>query len=200
MTIVCIVGSSKVREDLVVPVVRDILSRYDVHGDYIISGGAKGVDTCAIMMARSMGFDCDVFWPERKIAEDYLERNRRMASMAGHIFVIAVRGSGCYHHGRNPDTDHDRTGGCYTAARCRTGIHNELIIVDPVDGCVISRRTRNPLELSDQGVERFYTPSIRQFTREYNLEYTPLSGMRTFTSRVIHSVTGRGLEPNIRYS
>jgi len=91
-----------------------ILKRYSLD-TIIISGGAKGVDTIAIEVAKEMGFQTETYKPEKEKWKYYKKRNLQIANDCHelHCFSVTVHKKKCYHH--NPPQDHEKTAGCWTA-------------------------------------------------------------------------------------
>jgi len=90
------------------------LNRYNPMKDTIISGGAKGVDSMAIEIARSQGFKVKIFnavIPEWKY---YRERNLLISKNCDELYCISVpvHKIKCYHH--DGLQDHEKTAGCWT--------------------------------------------------------------------------------------
>lgn len=135
MTVIAIVGSSKIPYEMVYPHVERIISERVNSRDIVVSGGARGVDTAVRDVCRERGITFEEFLPRQRTPEEYLARDRRIAECANIIIVIAVKGSGCYHHGEIQSPTHDRTGGCYTA-RCGdpSDTVRFLYIIDPETG------------------------------------------------------------------
>lgn len=93
-----------------------ILKRYDPETDVVISGGAKGVDSIAIEIAKGLGFktDTDPYKPKSEEWESYKERNLKIAEDCDelHCLSIPVHKQKCYHH--RPFGEHEKTAGCWT--------------------------------------------------------------------------------------
>lgn len=94
-----------------------ILQRYDSQNDLIISGGAKGVDTMAIEIAKSMKFQTKVYKPKKKEWQFYKERNLQIAKDCDdlHCISVPVHKTKCYHH--DEPMEHEKTAGCWTACK-----------------------------------------------------------------------------------
>lgn len=101
-----------------------ILKRYSPD-TIIISGGAKGVDTIALEIAKGLGFKTKAYKPE---IEDwapsngkigYKKRNLQIANDCDELycFSVTVRKKKCYHH--ETPQKHEKTAGCYAANKCR---------------------------------------------------------------------------------
>ncbi len=90
------------------------LHRYDSMKDVIISGGAKGVDTMAIEIARGQYFKTEIYdsiLPEWK---HYKERNLLISKNCDELYCISVpvHKIKCYHH--DEPQDHEKTAACWT--------------------------------------------------------------------------------------
>jgi len=98
--------------------IRSILERYRSKPITIISGGAKGVDTLAIEVSRSMGLLTDILGPIMGQGwAGFKERNIRIANECDALYCITVPRRNkdeqkCYHH--TPPQDHRKTAGCFT--------------------------------------------------------------------------------------
>lgn len=99
-----------------------ILKRYSPD-TIIISGGAKGVDTIALEIAKGLGFKIKAYNPEieewvpsnGKIG--YKKRNLQIANDCDELycFSVPVRKKKCYHH--ETLQEHEKTAGCWTARK-----------------------------------------------------------------------------------
>ena len=99
------------------------LKHYDVNETLVISGGAKGVDTLGIEIAKSLGFQTKVFKPEindweptnKKIGFKY--RNIQIAKECDALFcfTVQVHKTKCYHHTNLQE--HEKTAGCWTGLK-----------------------------------------------------------------------------------
>lgn len=87
----------------------------------IISGGAKGVDTFALEIAKDMGFKTLEYKPEKEIWEFYKKRNLQIANDCDELYCFSVSVSQekyyCYHH--NPPQKHKKTAGCWTLKKAK---------------------------------------------------------------------------------
>ena len=83
----------------------------------IISGGAKGVDTIALEIAKDMGFETQQYKPEKEKWKYYKKRNLQIAKDCDELycFSVSVKKVKCYHH--NPPQNHEKTAGCWTAIK-----------------------------------------------------------------------------------
>ncbi len=122
---IAIVGTShtltKNEEQDIEQYITHIISKYGI-GDEIISGGAKGVDTLGLEVAKGLGFKTEVYEPEvnewtppnGKIG--YKKRNLKIAKTCDELYCITIpkrKGEPeCYHH--DPPQDHTKTAGCWT--------------------------------------------------------------------------------------
>jgi hypothetical protein len=115
-----IVGSSKI------PITEETISFVENHvlnypdDTIFLSGGAKGVDTLVEMVCDVVGRELIIHKPKTDNWEGYKERNLKIAHESDKVICIAIRSkdkdSYCYHCGSE---EHERTGGCYTARRCK---------------------------------------------------------------------------------
>ena len=66
----------------------------------IISGGAKGVDTLSLKVAKELGFKTEEYKPEKNELEYYKKRNLQLAEECDELycFSVSVRKTKCYHH------------------------------------------------------------------------------------------------------
>jgi hypothetical protein len=115
-----IVGSSKVPNSLVVRmrnVIEVTLQQFD--NPMILSGGANGVDTIAVGVAKHMGLQIEEYKPKEKLWESYKERNQKIALECDQIYCFAtgLTKTKCYHHTK-PE-NHERTAGCWTLRRVK---------------------------------------------------------------------------------
>lgn len=124
---VAIVGSSKMKfEDCMGTIVK-IIDNEDP--DLIISGGADGVDTSAIIIATKNFIKTKVFQPKTKDWKGYKPRNLLIANECDKLFNIVIKNekSFCYHH---KIKGHVRSGGCYTELKAKEkGKITETIII-----------------------------------------------------------------------
>ena len=90
-----------------------VLKKYSTN-TIIISGGAKGVDTIALDIAKDMGFKTLEYKPEKEQWEFYKKRNLQIANDCDELycFSVSVRKVKCYHH--NAPQNHEKTAGCWT--------------------------------------------------------------------------------------
>ncbi len=90
-----------------------VLKKYPTN-TIIISGGAKGVDTMAIEIAKEIGFKTQEYKPEKEEWEFYKKRNLQIANDCDELycFSVKVRHTKCYHH--KPPQNHEKTAGCWT--------------------------------------------------------------------------------------
>lgn len=102
----------------------EILS-YSKDDTVIISGGASGADYWAEYIAKQNGYDFELYAPQEKSKDFYLARNRAMARMSTRVVSIALplREQRCYHCDKSGrDSNHERTGGCYTLKHASNGV------------------------------------------------------------------------------
>ncbi len=90
-----------------------VLKKYPID-TIIISGGAKGVDSIALEVAKDIGFKTIPYKPEKENWEFYKKRNLQIANDCDELycFSVGVRKVKCYHH--NPPQNHEKTAGCWT--------------------------------------------------------------------------------------
>ena len=83
----------------------------------MISGGAKGVDSIAIEIAKNMGFQTRVHAPQGKEWKYYKKRNLQIANDCDELYCLSipVKKQRCYHH--DTPENHEKTAGCYTASK-----------------------------------------------------------------------------------
>ncbi len=89
----------------------------------IISGGAKGVDTIALEIAKEIGFTTKEkeYKPEKENWEFYKKRNLKIANDCDELYCFSVGVSQekfyCYHH--NTPQKHKKTAGCWTLEKAK---------------------------------------------------------------------------------
>jgi len=107
-----------------------ILKKYSLDV-MIISGGAKGVDTLAIEIAKNMGFQTKVYTPQREEWKYYKKRNLQIANDCDELYCFStcVQKQKCYHH----DTlqNHEKTAGCWTGNKVMNMNKSFHLIVIP---------------------------------------------------------------------
>jgi len=113
---IAIVGSSKLTENEerdVRQTVSYILDRF-TNNIEIISGGANGVDSIAVEIAKSRGLRTQEYLPSSNDWVGYSLRNIQIAKECDELFCITtpVHDKKCYHH--TPEQDHQKTAGCWT--------------------------------------------------------------------------------------
>jgi hypothetical protein len=97
------------------------LQRHSTMNTIVMSGGAKGVDTMAIEIAKGLGFLTKIIKPEVEDWNDvdgkigYKTRNLKLAKECDKLycFSVPVRKTKCFHH-KQPQ-NHEKTAGCWTA-------------------------------------------------------------------------------------
>ena len=123
--IIAIVGSSHASAEMFIPYIRNIVKPYiGVDGFSIVSGGAKGADTAAKMVAEELGITIKEYLPDYKKYPNWLDafraRNQLIAQASNEVWSLALPYSGkkCVHCERaNKDiTNHQKTGGCWTGS------------------------------------------------------------------------------------
>jgi len=92
-----------------------VLKKYDSSQDVIISGGAKGVDTISLEIAKELGFKTKVYNPEKEEWKYYKKRNLEIVQECDELycFSVPVHKTKCYHH--DTPQNHEKTAGCWTA-------------------------------------------------------------------------------------
>lgn len=102
-------------------VVAGRLASLDSSSVVVVSGGATGVDSIAVDVAKSMGFETLVFPPKTHDWPGHKARNIQIAQKAGSIIVIVLplykggRKGECYHCNRvGKNNQHQVSGGCWT--------------------------------------------------------------------------------------
>ena len=101
------------------------LKHYDVNETLVISGGAKGVDTLGIEIAKGLGFQTKEYYPNNVGWEFYRKRNLEMVKDCDQMicFSVPVHKIKCYHHTTwkneteeeyKKRTNHEKTAGCWT--------------------------------------------------------------------------------------
>lgn len=97
-----------------------VLKKYPTN-TIIISGGAKGVDTMALEIAKEIGFKTQEYKPEKEEWEFYKKRNLQIANDCDELYCFSVSVSQkkyyCYHH--NPPQKHKKTAGCWTLEKAK---------------------------------------------------------------------------------
>jgi len=90
-----------------------ILKRYS-DDITVISGGAKGVDSIAIEVAKGLRLKTKIYKPEKQEKEYYFKRNLQIAKECDelHCITVPVHDKECYHH-EKPQR-HQKTAGCWT--------------------------------------------------------------------------------------
>ena len=126
MIYIGIVGSSKAQHNQggVALTVHNILDRYNNRDTTIVSGGAEGVDTIAIGIAKLHGYNVIEYKPDEYNWNGYKKRNLLIANKCDKVYSIALpfiafKGHKCYHCEKiGIDNNHTKTAGCWTAQRC----------------------------------------------------------------------------------
>src|SRR3972149_6309784 len=95
----------------------------------VISGGADGVDTLAIEIAKGLSYPTKEILPRFDGWKAYKERNIAIAQECDILYCIStpIHQTECYHHNMNETTPkHERTGACWTRNRallCGKQVH-----------------------------------------------------------------------------
>ena len=90
--ILAIIGQRELTEEQVSPIVLDAISK--LNPSKIVSGGAKGVDSIAVSIAKSLSLTTEEFLPEFKsqsradIVMGYYERNMRIVNACDAVLAI----------------------------------------------------------------------------------------------------------------
>ena len=120
-----IVGSSHAAAEFFAPYVRNIVKPFvGLDGFSIISGGAKGADKAAEIVAEELGIPIKVNLPDYQKYPRWIDafraRNKLIAENSTEIWSLALPYSGeeCHHCKRfnKNSIDHQRTGGCWTGS------------------------------------------------------------------------------------
>lgn len=95
-----------------------VLKKYPLD-TIIISGGAKGVDSIALEIAKYIGFKTQEYKPEKEQWEYYKKRNLQIANDCDELYCFSVdtRKVKCYHH--TPPQNHEKTAGCWTLEKAK---------------------------------------------------------------------------------
>lgn len=117
-----IVGSSHASAELFVPYVRDIVKPFvGLDGFSLVSGGAKGADAAAKIVATELGIPITEYLPDWKTypngLDAYRVRNKLIADNSTEVFSLALpyKDVMCRHcRLAGKDFNHQKTGGCWT--------------------------------------------------------------------------------------
>jgi len=107
-----------------------VLKHYPLDDTVIISGGAKGVDTLSLQVAKDLGFKTKEYKPEKNEWEYYKKRNLQLAEDCDDLYCFSIRISKtkCYHH--DPPQKHEKTAGCWTSKMATNlGKSCQLIVI-----------------------------------------------------------------------
>ena len=124
-----IVGSSKANIQHATTCAMNIMMQYTEDTEFV-SGGADGVDKAVEDACFILSRKITIFKPQNNQWEPhgYRERNWKISQYCDEVICIALPSKGdgtyCYHCGSEK---HERTGGCYTAVRCKKYRHEVLI-------------------------------------------------------------------------
>jgi hypothetical protein len=83
----------------------------------IVSGGASGVDSLAIQIAKDLNIPYKVFEPKTPNWDGFKARNLEIAKYSTKVVSFANKftTTKCYHCERvGKDNNHEKTAGCYT--------------------------------------------------------------------------------------
>jgi len=118
-------------------VVAGRLASLDSSSVVVVSGGASGVDSIAVDVAKSMGFETLVFAPKTNDWPGFKARNIQIAQKAGSIIVITLplykggRKGECYHCNRvGKNNQHQVSGGCWTGKLHRN--YEVVVLPSPI--------------------------------------------------------------------
>jgi len=111
-----IVGSSKMKYQQCVGELQKIIN--EEKPDTIVSGGAEGVDSHAVLVAVLNEVKTKVFKPETNDWEGYKYRNLQIVKECDKLYNLVLRTENefCYHHNTK---QHERSGGCWTEIKAR---------------------------------------------------------------------------------
>ena len=122
-----IVGSSGIAFDSkeARQAIEKIFAKYE--NPIIVSGGAKGADKIGEFMAKEHGLQTEIYAPTVYAWDGkggFKERNEKIAKVCDKVYSIAKKGGTfgemCYHCSKKGlDSNHFKTGGCWTAHRCK---------------------------------------------------------------------------------
>ena len=98
---------------------------YSSNQHCVISGGAVGIDTIAIEVAKKLGLETKIYFPEVNQWEDlngqqgYKSRNLEIVEACDKLYCISVpfHNIECYHHGGKKTITHEKTAACWTMQR-----------------------------------------------------------------------------------
>ena len=119
-----IVGSSHAPAEVFTTYIRDIVAPFvGQDGFSIVSGGAKGVDSAAKIVAEELGVPIKEYLPDYKEHPNWLDafraRNQLIAEDSNDIFSLALPYTNqvCVHCKRaGKELTHQKTGGCWTGS------------------------------------------------------------------------------------
>ena len=120
-----IVGSSHASAEFFVPYVRDIVTPFiKVNGFSIVSGGAKGADSAAKIVAEELGVPIKEYLPDFKEHPNWLDafraRNKLIAENSTEVWSLTLpyKNTQCVHCKRagKDSLSHEKTGGCWTGS------------------------------------------------------------------------------------
>lgn len=107
-------------------------SNYLTDDIQVLSGGAKGVDSIAVEVARGLFMKTKVFPPKKNEKFYYFQRNEKIAKECDELYCITIptRRVKCYHH--DPPQDHEKTAGCWTMNKAlKLKKQCKLIVIEP---------------------------------------------------------------------
>ena len=123
--IIGIVGSSHASAEFFVPYVRSIVKPFiGINGFSIVSGGAKGADSAAKIVAEELGIPIKEYLPDYKKYPNWLDafraRNQLIAQTSTEVWSLTLpyKSSQCVHCKRagKDSLSHEKTGGCWTGS------------------------------------------------------------------------------------
>ena len=108
---------------------------YGIMNVTIVSGGAKGVDSIAEEVAKSIGLGTEIFKPEVEQWEDekgkigYRTRNIKIAERCDILYCLPIitRSEKCYHC----KLDHQVGGGCWTLKQAKK-LGKQTFLIPPI--------------------------------------------------------------------
>lgn len=98
----------------IVDTIQQIILSYNKEEYGILSGGAKGIDTFAVDIAKNLRYKYFIVKSSGYAWNDYKIRNDFIANECSELYCITtkVKNKWCYHH--TPHEDHEKTAGCWT--------------------------------------------------------------------------------------
>ena len=109
--------------------IEGIIRTFDINKTTIISGGAYGIDTFAIIIAKEKGYATEEIEPRFDGWKAYKERNIAIAHSCDILYCITIpkQKLSCYHC---KSDSHEKTAGCWTMNKAKArGKETKLIIL-----------------------------------------------------------------------